>query len=299
MYGMKKTEKKPAAKEVHKEHPPEAEVVIEPTAVEDKPKVMFEPVIEEATSPASVLLSEASTAVTAPTVVVAATTESQAVVSPVLPPDMPSAEEPVKPEVPAGALARSIDTLAKIVDDSKTGTEQIAQTAEKSSKRNGNSGALGMILAFIIGLCLGIVAGYVLWGRFVIGGVVVSTENEEVISEERAVISPVITPIPAITELKRSDLKIKVLNGTGGKGVAAAGKTYLEGLGYVGVEAGNAKRNDYAKTEVILSKDKAKFWEMLKKDLTTKYNLVDGFTTDAELLEASGGVDALVIVGAE
>jgi hypothetical protein len=282
---MKKAEKKPITKEASSVKSQEMKTVEVP-ALEEKPKMMFEPVVEEI--------------VPVVPIAVQAEVKTEEVVSPAGETTPVVVEEAAKPEVPAGELARSIDTLAKIVDDSKTGTDQKVQITDKTIRQNGSGGTLGMILAFIIGLCLGIVVGYVLWGRFVIGGVEVVSDKEPVtVGEQIATITPTVSPTPKAEVLKRTDLKIKVLNGTGGKGVAAAGKTYLESLGYANVEAGNAKRNDYAKTEVILSKDKAAYWEMLKKDLAAKYTLVDGFTTDEDLLAASGGVDALVIVGSE
>ncbi len=204
-----------------------------------------------------------------------------------------------KPEE-GGDLTRSIDTLAKLVDQGNTPVRaaETENSDEKTTRRGGRKGGfLGMSIAFILGLCLGIVAGYVLWGQRLSLGInsLIATDVQE--QSVSPTVKPEATPTPAAVEQKRADLKIKVLNGTGGKGVAAAAKIYLESLGYMNVETGNAKKTDYVKTEIVLAKAKSAYWPMLKKDLGGKYTVVDGFTTDDELLAASGGVDAVVIVG--
>lgn len=221
-----------------------------------------------------------------------------------------AAEQETKPKVileaevekppEGGDLTRSIDTLAKLVDQSHVPQAEVKEEMkleQKSTRRPTKRGYLGMLIAFVLGLCSGIVAGYGLWGQ----RVEVEIDNTGLILN--SVISPTVkpeaTPTPAMAEQKRTDLKIKVLNGTGGKGVAAAGKIYLESLGYSNVETGNAKRTDYVKTEVVLAKAKSGYWSMLKKDLEARYSVIDGFTTDEDVLASAGGVDAVVIVGEE
>ena len=279
------------------------------TTGEVKPKMIFAPEVEQAAG-----------GPVEPAAVTGAVTEPAAVIQPTQPevkPEQPETEvkpeQPevkpeqkaaaAKPEVPAGELARSIDTLAKIVDPGKPAeqTEGVTPAAggKDGGEKKGSGLGLGVALAFVIGFGLGIIAGYVLWGRFVIGGIPVMVENEQVMDKQASLSpTPEVSPTP-IAGLKRTEIKIKVLNGTGSKGVAAAGKEYLEGLGYADVATGNAKRSDYTKTEVVLGKDKAAYWSLLKEDLAKKYTLADGFTTDDELLAASGGYDALVIIGEE
>lgn len=63
------------------------------------------------------------------------------------------------------------------------------------------------------------------------------------------------TPVPTEQEIDRSDVNIRVLNGSGISGAAGDLKEVLEGLGYSEVTTGNASDQDYTDTEVTFSSD--------------------------------------------
>ena len=75
-----------------------------------------------------------------------------------------------------------------------------------------------------------------------------------------ATVEPAIEPTPTASpssSLKREQIKLQVLNGSGISGFAGKAKTYLEGLGYKDVMTGNAKTSDFTNT-VISVKDSKK-----------------------------------------
>jgi len=104
-------------------------------------------------------------------------------------------------------------------------------------------------------------------------------------------------PTPSVTEvpvLKKADLKIKVLNGSGTSGVAAKGRDFLNGLGYKVTEIGNADTNRDA-TIVMLKPSTAAYKDLLTADLKLEYSSV---TFDTSLAETDP-FGAIMIVGAK
>lgn len=104
-------------------------------------------------------------------------------------------------------------------------------------------------------------------------------------------------PTPAVAtpsaEVKREDLKIQVLNGTGKAGVAAIAKEYLEGLGYKDVEAGNADTSDFEETEISIKDSKKDYLTILTGDLSEKYQLSE----TAKTLSNANDFDAVITIG--
>lgn len=98
---------------------------------------------------------------------------------------------------------------------------------------------------------------------------------------ETAIKIPEVTPTPK-TELKRSDLKIKVLNGTGVPGVAGKATEFLEKLGYEGVKTGNADSFDYEKTIVQIKESKKNYLGLIIDDLSKNYSLAESSKTLSE-----------------
>jgi LytR cell envelope-related transcriptional attenuator len=65
-------------------------------------------------------------------------------------------------------------------------------------------------------------------------------------------ISPTETPpTPTVVEIKRDNLSIAVLNGTGTPGEAGVAAKLIEKLGYTTVTTGNASSQTFTKTEII------------------------------------------------
>ena len=111
-------------------------------------------------------------------------------------------------------------------------------------------------------------------------------------------VQPVVTasPKPEVkTEVKRDTIKIQVLNGSGTAGLAGKAKTYLEGLGYVGVVAGNAPTSDYEETVISVKDTKKELLETVKSDLSKNYQVA----AETEVLPASSKYDFVVTLGSK
>ena len=110
---------------------------------------------------------------------------------------------------------------------------------------------------------------------------------------------PTATPTPALeaseeAELDKSEVEIKVLNGSGTPGLASVVKDLLEGKGWTVVSIGNADSYDFTKTLLKFKQSAKKFEKTLAADLSDKYSVEVG-----EALEASSSADIEVIVGAK
>jgi len=92
--------------------------------------------------------------------------------------------------------------------------------------------------------------------------------------------------------LKRSSLKINVLNGNGTSGAAGEGANFLTSKGYKVISTGNAANYNYSKTEIRLKKSKSDFFALLTKDLGSRYTVIKGTN-----LAESSTFDAQVIIG--
>lgn len=101
-----------------------------------------------------------------------------------------------------------------------------------------------------------------------------------------------ITQTPA-EELKREDLKVEILNGSGTPGAAGVTQKYLEDLGYQIAKTGNAKSYTYKETEISIKEEKRPYLEMLVKDLEKNYTLATG----SSFLESESEFDAVIVVG--
>lgn len=91
-------------------------------------------------------------------------------------------------------------------------------------------------------------------------------------------IEPVVTSTPVASPsstIKREDLKVQVLNGSGISGEAGKAKTLLEGLGYKNVDTGNASSSDFAQTEISIKTTNKDALATVIKDLSTKYSAVE------------------------
>lgn len=101
------------------------------------------------------------------------------------------------------------------------------------------------------------------------------------------------SPSPDTSSLKRSEVTVKVLNGSGTTGKAATVKDFLEGLGWKVGSIGNADNSDYATTEVQFNDSSLKYKDLIINDLSDKYSASES----KESLDASSSADIVVIVG--
>lgn len=108
------------------------------------------------------------------------------------------------------------------------------------------------------------------------------------ISEDKE--TPVASTAPTV---KRDEIKVQVLNGSGVSGAAGKAKTLLEGLGYSGVDTGNASSSSFASTEVAVKESAKEFLELVIKDLSKDYTA----TAAAKVLPTSSKYDIVITLG--
>jgi len=105
--------------------------------------------------------------------------------------------------------------------------------------------------------------------------------------------SPTTAPSPTPTpSIKKEELKLKILNGSGTAGKAGEAKDILSKAGYGEILTGNANNFDYEKTEIQVKKSKKDAVGYLKSDL--KEYVADIVSSDLAETEAA---DAVIIVG--
>ena len=86
------------------------------------------------------------------------------------------------------------------------------------------------------------------------------------------------TPTPTPNPLIRSDWSFEVLNGSGVSGLAKKVADKINGLGYQVIKVGNADKDNYPKTQILL-----------KSDLKEKLDLVIADLKDAVKIASVGG----------
>lgn len=100
------------------------------------------------------------------------------------------------------------------------------------------------------------------------------------------------SPSPA-DDVDRSEVQVRVLNGSGVTGKASAAKDFLENLGWTVLSIGNAPSSDFATTEVRFKSTAKDFEATIIDDLSSDYSAA---ASDDDL-EASDSADIEVIVG--
>lgn len=146
-----------------------------------------------------------------------------------------------------------------------------------------------------------IVVGMALLTALILGGILVyrNSLNESGLLDKPTPTVSQPSPTEAVAEpspsIKISDLKIKILNGSGIPGEAGVVKKYLEGLDYQNIQTGNAATFDYKGVQYSIKKALETFKTQLNKDLSAKYTLTDTLKT----LDESDAFDVVIIVGKE
>lgn len=133
-----------------------------------------------------------------------------------------------------------------------------------------------------------------------VGGLITYFSGISRLSAETPTSTPLATYMPQVTpteapktSIKREDLKVQILNGSGVSGAANKAKTFLEGLGYKGVEVGNASSSDFAETEVSIKDSKKEFLSTLTTDLSKNYTV----SKETKTLAASSKYDIVITLG--
>lgn len=200
------------------------------------------------------------------------------------------AQEVEKPEVEESA---TLEEREKKTEESETKTHEVSPLPQEIEEdiyleKEKSSGLMWIII--LTALLVGALAG----GFITYFSGLSRIDAPQATSTPEATVAPVeASPEPTDTTLKREDLKIQVLNGSGVAGAAGKAKAVLEGLGYKNVEAGNASRQDFATTEISILKAKERYLEMLKKDLSETYTLNEKVGTAA----TSSKYDVIITLG--
>ena len=112
--------------------------------------------------------------------------------------------------------------------------------------------------------------------------------------------SPTVTPTPVAPSptptpsVKREELKISVLNGSGTPGKATEVRDLLLEKGYSDIVRGNADNFDYTVSELQVKKSKKEAVNLLKEDLQKNVP-----TFKETVLEESDNADVVLIIGAD
>ena len=105
-------------------------------------------------------------------------------------------------------------------------------------------------------------------------------------------VPPSPTPTPAFA---KTDIKVKVLNGSGIAGKASVGKEFMRDQGYEEVLTGNADAFDYETTVIQLKEDAPKgLKELIAKDIATQVE-----KPVFETLDADDAADVVIIMGTD
>ena len=100
-----------------------------------------------------------------------------------------------------------------------------------------------------------------------------------------------VSPTPSI---KKDELKIKVLNGSGTRGKANEAKDLLKEKGYQEILTGNADNFDYEQTELQIKKSKSSVATTIKNDL--KENVT---SFKESVLDEDEAADIVIIIGTD
>ena len=154
------------------------------------------------------------------------------------------------------------------MEDQKPETERTFYEEPSSTDpapKGNRSILLIIVLAVIVALALG--------GWFVLKG---KTGMVGTPSPSPSPFIEITTAEPAATPtIKRSDVKIEILNGTGISGEAAILKVKLTNLGYSNFEVGNSTRQDNLTTEVSFAASvPAEVKDEIEKELRSTYQSV-------------------------
>lgn len=104
--------------------------------------------------------------------------------------------------------------------------------------------------------------------------------------------SPTASPAASV---KRSEVKVQVLNGSGISGLAGKAKDYLESLGYKDVVVGNASSSDFVEAEIQIKDNIKDFWDTLNSDLSKKYQV----SKSPKTLSSSNKFDIIITLGSK
>ncbi len=123
-------------------------------------------------------------------------------------------------------------------------------------------------------------------------------KGSQTMQESPSPASFVASPSPEATsgaKIDKSQIKVRVLNGSGTAGVASSAKDFIESRGYKVISLGNATSYDFTQTIVKLKNSVMNIKDTLVSDLSGKYSV----KVSSVPLEASDSADVEVTVGSK
>lgn len=174
--------------------------------------------------------------------------------------------------------------------------DEISYSGERPAKKRKLSKRGVVFIGFFIAILI-LVGGLI----FFVSGKN-SNSSQKTIEIKKESPTPTLTPVPTQKEsptptvsVKKSSLKISVVNGSGEAGVAGDAATLLKDAGYSVVSTGNADNFNYTGITIQIKKSKKSFLSDLIDDLSSKYTVSESDVTSD--LSEDESFDALVIVG--
>lgn len=130
-------------------------------------------------------------------------------------------------------------------------------------------------------------------------------EKAEITNVETTVV-PTLTPTPERKpdtisvepkekEIKKESLKLQVLNGSGGNGIASKMAGILKEKGYKNIETGNSDTFDFEKTEIKTKENGKDIFNLLIEDIKNDYSAISA----SSFLPKDSPFDAVITVGKE
>ncbi|MGI5828029.1 MAG: LytR C-terminal domain-containing protein [Patescibacteria group bacterium] len=177
-------------------------------------------------------------------------------------------------------------------------TDSAFDTNPPSGKSTVTKVLLGLV-ALLTGGSL-VVGGYFAANKFF--GNSPETVPQQAVAEPKNV-SPTVpavptpTPVPEPTptpepEIDKTEIAVKILNGSGVKGAAGKAQKLLESAGFEDVDTGNADKFTYKETTIDYKEEYEELVDVIIEDLGSGYNAVKG-----EELKASSAFDILITLG--
>ena len=228
--------------------------------------------------------------------------------SPVITPPSASGHIPQETgEVNQVAEIKEINEDNKIESDQKTHvrmeveekTEEISATPVNSidenivEYKNTDISTNGKNRSFMVFLFLAV--ALILFGGFLIIGQ--SSFNLPFTTKPSPtptiVLSPTLSPTPTIDPtLKKSEIKLSVLNGTDKPGFAKENSDKLKEAGFENITVGNADRDDYESTVIRIKDSKKNYLPLLIADLKDSFD-----TSTIETLPEDSASDVVIVLG--
>ncbi len=195
------------------------------------------------------------------------------------------------PEVPVIIETKTEDLQKALNSDPKSDSEMNADP-ETSSGYEEKTNYLWIIIptALLIGALVGGLITYFSGLSRLSEADIAPTPIASITPEVQATA----TPAPK-SDFDRSLVKLQVLNGSGVSGLAGKAKTYLEGLGYKDVVAGNASVSDLVETTISVKDSKKELLENVISDLSKNYKVSE----KTETLVASSKYDFVITLGSK